>query len=50
MRRLHAWAGSTPVPGRRAVGDSSEWAADQELQSLTRPVYPEVSAPPWILP
>jgi phospholipase C len=41
--------GLEAVPGA-AVGSSSEWAADEELQSLTRPVYPEISAPPWILP
>jgi phospholipase C len=41
--------GGTPPPGS-AVGDSSEWVADEELQSLTRPSDPDVSAAPWLLP
>ena len=42
--------GGTPPPPGSAIGDSSEWEADQELQSLTRPVVPDVNAAPWLLP
>ena len=39
-----------PPPPGSALGDSSEWEADQELQSLTRQVVPDVNAAPWLVP
>ena len=39
-----------PPPPGSALGDSSEWDADQELQSLTRQVVPDVNAAPWLVP
>jgi phospholipase C len=42
--------GTAPLPPGNAVGASAEWEADEELQSLTRPVVPDVNAAPWLLP